>query len=140
MAFLDYCKPLRPIFPLNFGLFPPLQGGIDREKNLCYILFVKAEIKTCVFGKKPREKPAGERLCFLPLMIPLLSCQPEMADRVRPLWREARVLPFVAEWRTRPQPGWNRGIHYRICIPPLIMSGVGYFYCLWNQKRRNLYV
>ena len=40
----------------------------------------------------------------------------------------APVIASMSGTAAAVQPGWNRGIHYIICIPPLIVSGVVFLY------------
>ena len=67
-----------------------------------------------------------KRLCTPAKTIPLLSRRLEIADRVRPLKRWAK-RPFATEWRLVRNQGGTVEYIIIICIPPLIMSGVGFF-------------
>ena len=54
-------------------------------------------------------------------MIPLLS---RIGGNAMP---GAPVKASMSGFGFPKQPGWNRGIQF-ICIPPLFLQGVGFFY------------
>ena len=113
---LDYGKPIwkkfsyfPPLIPVKHRENTPVRSTGDRvltEMGFCDIFsLLMASTKTRIKGKIPRED-----LVWWESSVALLF--------VYRFWAAGRKFPdgcarySANEWRTCPQPGWNRGVHY----------------------------
>ena len=111
-----------PSFPFAALLFPStgffFPRGLTFEKKCVKFLSRKATTKTRVLGQLPREGPVCcNGPAFLPETIPLPS---RIGGNAMP---GAPVTASMSDGVCRNQGGT---VEY-FCIPPLILSGDGYF-------------
>jgi hypothetical protein len=119
LTYGNYGKPLAHLFSAILRFFSPPEG-LTAGKNRGIFTLEKSCDEDMRFGKILREEPAGARLCHFPIRYHFRAED----------WKYSSGCGryCVNEGQTCLQPGWNRGVHYRLCMPPLIMSGGGIFF------------